>query len=397
MIGGPSDVVVENDVKKNRIAPTVSAPPAEKQAPAIIPAAKSEPVSTVKAEPLPVPKAEPAPTAPLVISPVIGSAPSASAETPALVAAKPAEAPPLPPVSEASKTPSTAPAPVRPTLAAVPTPTVSPASRNGSGAPLSDTNGTQAKPNGRREPLLAPPEPSPASTVVASTTPAVRPPKPAAVSTKAADKPPEKRDEPVVSQPAAKRAKPVGSSVEATPTPPMSLPLASTPWPEGETIENEVVRALRNERQAVVAAPEPPARKKAAPPPPAARATDPGTTLGDLADRLEEALAREVREVRDGDASRGRGRLELGLDAYVAPSAPRPQGGNSTKDTPRSRDTRAEPRVDADSRREPRIAAERQEEAPVINLNARRREAVDPLEDEMARLLGELTGDSTRR
>jgi hypothetical protein len=38
-----------------------------------------------------------------------------------------------------------------------------------------------------------------------------------------------------------------------------------------------------------------------------------------------------------------------------------------------------------------------QEEAPVINLHERRREAPDPLEDEMARLLGELTGDTNRR
>jgi hypothetical protein len=33
----------------------------------------------------------------------------------------------------------------------------------------------------------------------------------------------------------------------------------------------------------------------------------------------------------------------------------------------------------------------------VISLNARRREASDPLEDEMARLLGELTGDTKGR
>jgi hypothetical protein len=41
--------------------------------------------------------------------------------------------------------------------------------------------------------------------------------------------------------------------------------------------------------------------------------------------------------------------------------------------------------------------SERREEAPVISLNARRREAADPLEDEMARLLGELTGDTKGR
>ena len=47
--------------------------------------------------------------------------------------------------------------------------------------------------------------------------------------------------------------------------------------------------------------------------------------------------------------------------------------------------------------RELRSPAERHEEAPVINLNARRRDAADPLEDEMARLLGELTSDTSRR
>jgi hypothetical protein len=60
--------------------------------------------------------------------------------------------------------------------------------------------------------------------------------------------------------------------------------------------------------------------------------------------------------------------------AKVIPAAPEPEG-----------------------RRESRAHIERQDEAPVISLNARRREPVDPLEDEMARLLGELTGDTGRR
>ena len=39
---------------------------------------------------------------------------------------------------------------------------------------------------------------------------------------------------------------------------------------------------------------------------------------------------------------------------------------------------------DAEARRDSRAHIERQDEAPVISLNARRREPVDPLEDEMA-------------
>jgi hypothetical protein len=55
------------------------------------------------------------------------------------------------------------------------------------------------------------------------------------------------------------------------------------------------------------------------------------------------------------------------------------------------------PVPEPEARREPLPPVERREEAPVISLNARRREAVDPLEDEMARLLGELTGDTKGR
>jgi hypothetical protein len=55
------------------------------------------------------------------------------------------------------------------------------------------------------------------------------------------------------------------------------------------------------------------------------------------------------------------------------------------------------PAPEPEPRREPPAPAEhRQEEAPVINLSARRREPADPLEDEMARLLGELAGDTKR-
>ena len=50
-----------------------------------------------------------------------------------------------------------------------------------------------------------------------------------------------------------------------------------------------------------------------------------------------------------------------------------------------------------EARREPAPKPEHREETPVISLNSRRREAADPLEDEMARLLGELTSDTKGR
>jgi hypothetical protein len=50
-----------------------------------------------------------------------------------------------------------------------------------------------------------------------------------------------------------------------------------------------------------------------------------------------------------------------------------------------------------ENRRDSQAQSERREEAPVISLNARRRESADQLEDEMARLLGELTSDNKGR
>jgi hypothetical protein len=55
------------------------------------------------------------------------------------------------------------------------------------------------------------------------------------------------------------------------------------------------------------------------------------------------------------------------------------------------------PSPEPEPRREAPPAPERREETPVISLNSRRREAADPLEDEMARLLGELTSDTKGR
>ena len=178
-----------------------------------------------------------------------------------------------------------------------------------------------------------------------------------------------------------------------------SLPAAEVPWPaEGDSVENEIVRALRDDPppQPRYAGQKASLRQETA----SAKGTTDPTTLGDLAERLEEALAREVQAANQGRS------LQLGLDAYVTePDPARTPPAAKERPEQRSRSEardRPEPRVIApapepEPRRESRAAPERQEEAPVINLNARRREAVDPLEDEMARLLGELTGDTKRR
>jgi hypothetical protein len=186
-----------------------------------------------------------------------------------------------------------------------------------------------------------------------------------------------------------------------------ALPAAETPWSEPDSLENEIVRALRVEPQPplAVALPALPASTRAggsAGKP----ASDPSTTLGDLADRLEEALAREVQA-----ANARHTRLDLDLGAFGL-DRERDAREKTVPPTPPAHKERSEPKLalpsapESEPRRELRAAPdraerqerpERQEETPVISLNARRREPVDPLEDEMARLLGELTGDSTRR
>jgi hypothetical protein len=164
------------------------------------------------------------------------------------------------------------------------------------------------------------------------------------------------------------------------------LPAANIPWSEGDSLESEIVQALNVE----------PRLDRNAAPPTAARdagtkkQTDSGTTLGDLADRLEEALAREVQSAGKPTAAEPerkppetRKRLEV-------------KERTETRDRP-ERAMSAAP--EGESRRETSRDQhqERREEAPVISLNARRREAADPIEDEMARLLGELTGDTKSR
>jgi hypothetical protein len=205
------------------------------------------------------------------------------------------------------------------------------------------------------------------------------------------------------------RAETPPARAETPPARADALPPAETPWSEPDSIENEIVRALRVE-------PQPPLSPMALPALPASArgnanksTTDPGTTLGDLADRLEEALAREVQA-----ANARHSRLDLDLGPFDLDR----ERETRDKGAPPAPKERIEPKLtvpaspEAEPRREPRAAPERterqerpdrqerqerQEETPVISLNARRREPVDPLEDEMARLLGELTGDSNRR
>jgi hypothetical protein len=176
-----------------------------------------------------------------------------------------------------------------------------------------------------------------------------------------------------------------------------SLPAAGVPWQAPDSIENEIVRALRFD-------PAPRAGESATKPrPPVApkkSTADPSTTLGDLAEKLEEALAEEVQS-----AGHARRKHEVDLDEFAfdiqggGAAAPRVSAEPASR--PAAKKETATPAMapapEPERRRESPAPSERREEAPVISLNSRRRESSDPLEDEMARLLGELTGDTKGR
>jgi hypothetical protein len=208
------------------------------------------------------------------------------------------------------------------------------------------------------------------------------------------------KPEPARETPAADRRPSAGreerGAVKSAP-----MPAAQVPWPEPDSVESEIVRALSSE----------PPQAGRAQAPAGKPASDPNTTLGDLAERLEEALAREVES-----ASRTRSRSDVNLDSFAFDrDRPTEPPVAEPKVPPSQRERREPPKVIAavpepetrrdkggaqepqDGRRDRPAQPEQQEEAPVISLNARRREPVDPLEDEMARLLGELTGDTNRR
>ena len=205
---------------------------------------------------------------------------------------------------------------------------------------------------------------------------------------------------PPTQAPAALRSEAEAESVSApgtgaTPAKPNGLPTAGIPWDDSGGLEDEIGRALRSAPPTPVKTPEPAVRGTAAVTglTSAGRTvTDPATTLGDLAERLESALAREIATAQQNSPKPApkqpdQGGLKLDefafeLDAGDRRPAVEPPSAPAVP-----------PRAAAEA--EPR--RERQDDAPVIDLNSRRRESVDPLEDEMARLLGELTGDTTRR
>ncbi len=173
-----------------------------------------------------------------------------------------------------------------------------------------------------------------------------------------------------------------------------ALPGAATPWPEPDSIESEIVEALRFERKLGPGVNAAPKQETAA----RERKDSAATTLGDLAERLEEALAREVQSTNQA----------LALEPDRTPPSEKsesatvePRRRSESKLRPELKDREASKPMAAvpepETRREIAHLPERREEAPVISLNSRRREAVDPLEDEMARLLGELTGDTKGR
>jgi hypothetical protein len=180
------------------------------------------------------------------------------------------------------------------------------------------------------------------------------------------------------------------------------LPAAQIPWSDPDSIENEIVRALRFDPQTRGGAPAPARREPVAKP-----AMDSSATLGDLADRLEEALAREMQS--SGPARKAEPILEdfsfdTEPDNRPEPSPAPPAAKERERTERRERSERAEPQrpsmaaaPEPEARREPPAKPEHREETPVISLNSRRREAADPLEDEMARLLGELTSDTKSR
>jgi hypothetical protein len=293
----------------------------------------------------------------------------------------------------------------------------------GAGRPSSQSSASKGKPDARRPdprtgvsgalPVSAEPRPS-LTSIAAPTiraTPAAPPPADPQFGRRDAapqSRSPQPQAPPVAANRPADSPRPQGRvpggerparPANASPHDSAGLPGASTPWPEPDSIESEIVQAIRFERrqERPTAAATPPAKEAA----PRDRRDSATTTLGDLAERLEEALAREVQS-----ASHGR---NLGAETAAPAMAERAE---TPLPEPRKRPelkSRAEPRErqepvkpiasvpEPEPRREATPAPERREEAPVISLNSRRREAVDPLEDEMARLLGELTGDTKGR
>ncbi len=360
VVGGPADLVVEHDVKKAR--PHV---PAARTAPAHAPqpSVALQPSAPYQAGPPAQPAAGPA-----RVPPAMGASLDA-----AIAAAIPRSSEPARPAARPAPEPRPTLQP-RPPLAAV---SPRPAGRNGD-APTPRVD----------EPPRAAPQRAPADDLVRRELPQRRAtPQPQLQAPRQSEAP----------RPQASGDNFVRSNHSNLRGGGSGLPPVQVPWVEPNSIEDEIVQALRFEPRRAEA---PAARRE----PPAPRPVDSSTTLGDIAERLEEALAREIQTVEPSPRrAAGPEHTEVRRDHAVS------EGGDSERGTwPVARDRQERrarpepPRQSASPSPEPAREApapqpERREEAPVISLNARRREAADPLEDEMARLLGELTGDNKAR
>ncbi len=369
VVGGPADLVVENDVKKARTqspAPRAPAPP---------PVQTSQPAATQQ------------------VSPAMGASLDAAV---AGAVPRSAEAPrPAAPEPRAAK-------PQRDIVTAV---APRAAGRNGEAprhvAPTPSAGPTrvtiQHPPPGDQQRRAAPTahirvNPQPPLAVAPAPAPRPQPERPTQVRAEKQPRP-EK-------QARAERTNNVRNGGA-----PVGLPSAQVPWVELDTIEAEIVQALRLDgpRRAEAAEPQSAgATQSTREPEPAKHAMESSATLGDLADRLEEALAREMQSVGPKSPKRAEASAAAaaGLEKSVDNAGAKRLVGRDMPE--RKPEPAQQPAVSAAPEPPqppaPRETAQsdRREEAPVISLNARRREAADPLEDEMARLLGELTGDKGR-
>jgi len=348
MVGGPADVVVENDVRKVR---GPGAPPAK------LPGFETERRAAASTPPVPTkPFDIPVAAAPRTPEPKRLAADARQASVPSRAPAV------QPPLARAG------------TRSAEPHPVASADAQNRASVQRpADSNA------GRREP-------TPPRRVAAGQNP-----------------PPPNRSIPQATQ----TARPVRTNGRAEPG--AGLPAAQIPWSDPDSIENEIVRALRFDPQTRGGASASGRREPVAAKP----AMDSSATLGDLADRLEEALAREMQSgapLRKPEPVLEDFSFDTASDARPSepppPPAPKERERLERRDPERTeRRERSEPpprptlaaAPEPEARREPPPQPERREETPVISLNSRRREAADPLEDEMARLLGELTSDTKGR
>ena len=268
IVGGHTDLVVENDVRKLR---GPGAPPAK------IPGTEPEKPA------LPALPARSAPTPSIDLAAAIAPAPKAP--EPQRGSARPiVEARPTPPAHRAL-------APLQP-------PSVRPAARNGETPVPAPPVRTE---EGRAPALRPQPVHSKASKRDAPLTRRVPPAPPAPPASR--PEPPLRATTPAPKNDAQRSAKP-GGRVEFSP----ALPSAHTPWVEPDSIENEIVRALKVDPQVHTG-------QAGAP---SAKTVDSSTTLGDLADRLEEALAREVQSA--GDARPTSNSIDFGFESEALPA-----------------------------------------------------------------------------